>query len=208
MLKKFKMGILDEVLNFLADENYIDEKIKWQHKGSESFLRLFNDDCLDLSIYLGIRFINDRDYVIPYLRIMDKMLKIPSDEFYLYDFQVTINELDKLIQIKNFSLNRADFGDYTNISAEINPPSHELIEGIRSEKFDEEKLNSFGVTKETLSSQNIRTWDIFTMFFPTTYINENEVIKCIKPVVDDVNKVYSGYFISFSKDFINLKKNL
>lgn len=195
MLKIFKETILSKVHQLLKDELNLDNSFKWKKKGNNCFIPIVEDTQKSLYAYFGIRFIPNRDYVIPYLRVSSSELKIVND-----DYIMGINIFDKIERPLDITIDKCSFDDYLNTTVEIlQQPPNNIIDRLKIEDYNQKSLDMFGITNLELSSQNIRSWDMFTEFFNETDINSDEISMVISPLIQDIQRILFDYFIPFIK---------
>lgn len=195
MLKIFKETILSKVHQLLKDELNLDNSFKCKKKGNNCFIPIVEDAKKSLYAYFGIRFIPNRDYVIPYLRVSSSELKIVND-----DYTMGVNIFDKIERPLDITIDKCSFDDYLNTTVEIlQQPPNNIIDRLKIEDYNQKSLDMFGITNLELSSQNIRSWDMFTEFFNETDMNSDEISMVISPLVQDIQRILSDYFIPFIK---------
>lgn len=204
MLKVFKEHLLLQVLNLLKDKFNLDNSVKWKKNGNNCFIPLIKNTQISLFVYFGIRFIGDKDYVIPYLRVSSIELKIVNDDECLIGFNVS----DKVnYECLDLTLNKCNFDDNENVTVEILqlPPS-QIIERLKFNNFNRDSLKKFDITNLELSSQNIRSWDMFTEIFSEKDINSEELSIIVNPVVNDIERILSNFYMPYIENLLKNKQ--
>ncbi|WP_227430567.1 hypothetical protein [Psychrobacter sp. I-STPA6b] len=204
MLKQFEKMILIETLNILQDNYNIEILDNWKNKGSAYSISIYKDSKVNLYVYFGIRFVKNRNYIIPYIRTSAKEIKFANE--CENNFNVDLNGNLSCINSNyiGITLYKCDFEGCTNTSSEIMEPTKELMTSLLTNEysFNYESAKKHGVTKLNFSPEMIKTWELFEEIFFIDSIEDWQVHTIIKPVLKDIDRIFCKYYLPFIKKLI------
>lgn len=200
MLKICQQQILVILYQYLIENNLITKQTNWKKKGSNHFIAIQSDHA-DKFVYLGIRWIVDRNYVVPYLCLANQVLTAALDDGdeppENYEILLKNNQIEKIILYRNSFEFRPNMDYLSNITPEILPPQVKYIAQLaqNSAWINQAALQQFTVQAKDLA-QIIQTWSLFATFFIEKELPVNDDLNpMLEPVVGDILLLWQQHFL-------------
>ncbi len=196
MIEIFEYYVKDRFINFI-EQNYSNYNIAEVGKGNSRELVRFELNLIgSLSVFIQLRFVKNRDYVIPSIQ-WSKLNRFPSEgcitEEDLFDSDSDLLGLDQFDEIW---LTACEFGRQDD-SFEIyhDTPGRERLEQIFNKKEHKKIIDDANIT-DWETDEIFHSWDMIEALFPSV-LNREDAKYALDKMIAELEKFITAHFMPY-----------